>query len=380
MIDSNITIMHLFFTMNKNSKKRVVLIGGGHANIQVLHGLADWKRSLFDLTLISDSQQAPYSGMIPSYLAGEYDTAQLQFDLKKICERYGFQFLQGSVTSLNAASQTISLDSGHETQYDLASLNVGIQPVTLPSLHPENMILIKPISGLIKKWASLIHLAKNSNLNVVGGGAGAFEIAVACAVRFQKESHQIQLITGQQGLLPTLNPIAQKLARATLKKLNIRVFEGSRVRQLQDQTLRLENGASISSTVSLIATTAGAPAWFKTTDLPLNREGFVQVQSNLLVKGQSQLFAAGDCCEFLSEHLPKAGVYAVRQGPILIENLKAQILGLPLKAYQPQKDFLMILITGKKRALACKGSWAFEGRLPWLLKNWIDLRFMNRFR
>jgi len=372
--------MHLFLTMIKPSKQKLVLIGAGHVNLQVLHGLAQVDRSLFDLILISDVLLAPYSGMIPSFLVGDFKHPEIHFDLKKICDRLGYQFIHDRVEAINSHQQFIWLQSGSTVSYDLASINVGIQPQPVNFRDQKSILFVKPISGFIERWKFLDHLEKNSLISVVGGGAGAFEIAVACQKRFNGKSIQVQLITGDQGLLSQMNIKTQKYARAALDKLNIKLFEGSRVQEQLENFLKLENGKLLPTTVSLIATSAQAPEWFKTSGLPVTTSGFICVQKDLLVEGQKNLFAAGDCCEFVLQPLPKAGVFAVRQGPILLENIKSLILRKPnLKSYKPQKDFLTILVSGHRTAIASKGSWSFEGRLAWILKKWIDQRFMKRF-
>lgn len=371
--------MHLFLTMINQSKQKLVLIGAGHANIQVLHGLSRLERTRFDLILISDVLNAPYSGMIPSYLAGDYHHSELHFDLKKICDRFGFQFVHDQVIAIDSKSQIIRLQSGPPISYDLASINVGIQPQSITSQEQKSVLLVKPISCLIEKWKSLERLAESSIISVVGGGAGAFEIAVACRRRFN--GIKVQLVTGDDGLLPSLNLKARALAKASLNKLNIQLFEGSRVQEHLEGALRLKSGKLIPTTVSLLATSAQAPEWFKTSGLPTNSAGFVQVQSDLLVQGSKNLFAAGDCCEFTNHTLPKAGVFAVRQGPILLENMKSLIQKkYRLQSYQPQKNFLTLLVSGNKTAIASKGSWAFECQMAWVLKNWIDRKFMKRFK
>jgi selenide,water dikinase len=370
--------MHVFLTMNNQPKQKLVLIGAGHANIQVLHGFSQLDRTSLDLILISDVLNAPYSGMIPSYLAGDCVYSELHFDLKKICDRFGFQFVHDQVIAIDSKNQIIRLQSGPPISYDLVSLNVGIQPQSITSQDQKSVLHVKPISGLIEKWKSLEHLTESSIISVVGGGAGAFEIAVACRRRFS--GIKVQLIAGDGGLLPSLNVKSQALAKASLNKLNIQLFEGSRVQEHLDGALKLKSGKLIPTTISLLATSAKVPDWFKTSGLPTNSDGFIQVQSDLLAIGCKNLFAAGDCCEFANQSLPKAGVFAVKQGPILLENMKSIIQKIDrLQNYQPQKNFLTILVSGNKTAIASKGSWAFEGRLPWILKNWIDRRFMKRF-
>lgn len=372
--------MHLFLTMINQSKQKLVLIGAGHANIQVLHGLAQVDRSLFDLVLISDVLNAPYSGMLPSYLVGDFEYSELHFDLKKICDRLGFQFIFDRVKTIDSHARMIKLASGSQVSYDLAAINVGIQPQSIHLSEDKSVLLVKPISKLIEKWKTLDQLIDHSIISVVGGGAGAFEIAVACSRRFKKKSIKVQLVTGDQGLLPSLNIKVQGLARKALKKMEIQLIEGSRVQEHLEGALRLQNGKVIPTTVCLVATSAKAPEWFKVSGLPISAQGFVKVQGDLLVEGHQTLFAAGDCCEFMNQSLPKAGVFAVRQGPILLENIKSLLQGqIKLQTYEPQKDFLTILISGPRTAIASKGAWAFEGRLAWVLKNWIDRKFMKRF-
>lgn len=67
------------------------------------------------------------------------------------------------------------------------------------------------------------------------------------------------------------------------------------------------------------------------------------------------IFAAGDCCEMANEkRMPKAGVYAVRSGPILIQNLMQQLLNdrvTCMVQYEPQDDFLKLLMCGDGTAL-----------------------------
>jgi selenide, water dikinase len=93
------------------------------------------------------------------------------------------------------------------------------------------------------------------------------------------------------------------------------------------------------------------------------------------------IFAAGDCATMTDDPRPRAGVFAVRQGPVLARNLMAAALGKPLETYRPQGDFLTILRSGKGRAIAGRGRFlALEGRWVWRWKDRIDRNFMALFQ
>ncbi len=104
------------------------------------------------------------------------------------------------------------------------------------------------------------------------------------------------------------------------------------------------------------------------------------VRPTLASTGDDAVFATGDCAELIGQRLDKAGVYAVRQGPVLAENLRRRIRGEPLMAYRPQARALAILSTGDGRAVASWGDrFAVEGRWVWWWKDWIDRRFVEGF-
>src|SRR5947209_3290127 len=109
--------------------------------------------------------------------------------------------------------------------------------------------------------------------------------------------------------------------------------------------------------------------------------GFVRVRPTLQVVGHDEIFAVGDCASLLTDpNLPKAGVYAVRQGPTLIANLRARVMGGSMRRYRPQRDFLSLLNLGDGRALASKWGIALEGNWAFTLKDRIDRRFVRRFQ
>jgi hypothetical protein len=76
---------------------------------------------------------------------------------------------------------------------------------------------------------------------------------------------------------------------------------------------------------------------------------------------------------------PKAGVYAVREGPIIAQNIVNMIQNKPLVPYEPQREFLSLMMTGDGNCIGAKYGIAFTGKWVWGMKDFIDRGFMKLF-
>ncbi len=370
-----------------SSKKNILLVGGGHSNIQVLHSLSKIDRSLFKLTLISEYARFPYSGMIPGYFAGLYPIEKLEFDLREICNRFDYQFIEDQAIRINSETQQVETAKGHYIKFDICSLNLGIVPTKISSnkMEMQNIFYLKPTSKACLDWekikSSFNPQSQKLDLTIVGGGAAAFEIAIACRQAFGPLNTQIKIITGLHGLLKSQNRKTQIQAKKALLRHNIEIFENVRVTDINANQIFLSDGRRLPRQICFVSTSAKGSVFFEESQLPVTPEGFVHVKKNLLVEGSQNIFASGDCCHFLSKPLPKAGVFAVREGPILSKNIISLIKNENvLTDYKPQANFLTILVSGKMQAIASYKNFSYEGKFAWLLKNYIDLKFMSCFK
>ncbi len=368
--------------------KKIVLVGAGHASIQLLKSLGTIKNRDFNLTLISDVELSPYSGMIPSFMAGVYEFKDLHFDLQKICNKYQFNFIHNAVSKIDSDKKVIETENGQIFSYDIAVINIGIKPAKIETLentqHDDNIIYLKPISRLLSHWQKVQTLSVNSavpNLTIIGGGAAAFEIAVACRRHFKDFKIPIKIITGKHRLLNNQNKSTQLLAMQCLQQLKIELIENRRVLKINSKSILLDDSSELARQICLIATSADAPKLFRDSNLPVDKDGFILVDRNLNVVGYKNLFAAGDCCDFIPRSLPKAGVFAVREGPAIFKNILNLLAGNnKLTVFKPQRNFLTIMVSGKNEAIASYRNFSFRGNLSWKLKDYIDRRFMTRFQ
>lgn len=389
--------------MNNNPTPIVsdlVLLGGGHANIQVLKMLAMKPIAGLRITLISDQTHSPYSGMIPGYLAGYYCYEECHFDLRRICEELGQRFIKAKIIGIDPQRKKIRLENRAEVSYDCASINVGIEPQSIEYASAEaalKLIPLKPISKFIAHWDRLIAELKaykgNDPLQLAVVGAGASGVEISIILKMLIDRHQwnaeVSLIHRHEFLVSAKDRSAQRKLSKTLQELGVKVFKNTQALTEQSDGLVLKDNQGLIQTKDfyrvLTATQASAPQWFKQSGLPVNPDGFVKVTEKLLVENQSELFAAGDCVHFSPTPLKKAGVYAVRQGRVLEHNIRAFFTGKSaLKTFYPKKHVLSLITIGERKALVHQDSasilrWMWPSLL-WTVKDGIDRRFMQRFQ
>ena len=341
------------------------------------------------LTVIVDRYPALYSGMLPGVVAGEYRLQDTVIDLRPLCLRAGARCFLGRASRIDPERRKIEIDGRPAVRYDLASIDIGSSVLgqALPGVE-EHTIATRPIglfmSALEDTLSETAKVAQTPQVVVVGAGAAGMELALCLRTRLGEEA-AITILTRGSSVLEGMNGrLGQRLIEAANAR-NILIQTQVEVRSVESDRVHARD--STGKTVTLPAhltlwATGAAPAPLGAqSNLPLTAEGFIRTDPYLRVLGHEDLYAVGDCA--VPDHapqLPRAGVHAVRQGPALDANLRAQCLGRPLKPYRPQSDFLALLNLGDGRAAGGKWGLALSNRLLRRIKHRIDDRFMERFR
>ncbi len=370
--------------------KDLVLIGGGHAHLTVLKRFGMRPIPGVRLTLVSRNGYAPYSGMLPGFIAGHYAIDDLNFDLHKLAAFAGARFIQAEVTGLDLSAQRVLFAARPPLEFDLLSLNAGATP-SLSDLAaiPDHLTPVKPIDEFNRRWQTLEARVREANrpldIGVVGGGAGGVELILAAQYRLQStgaeaRGHRYHLICASEEVLPTHNRRVRARFAAILHERGIAVHAGQRVVRAETHRVWSASGWSQALDEVLWVTDAIAPPWFAAAGLAVDARGFVCIDAELRSTSHPNIFAAGDCAEMTHAPRPKSGVFAVRQGAPLAENLRRTLLKEALRPYRPQRAFLSLISTGDKYAVASRGTWCIGGAWVWQWKDWIDRRFMRRFK
>jgi pyridine nucleotide-disulfide oxidoreductase family protein len=380
--------------MNQSSRprKRLVLLGGGHAHVLVLQAFAERPEPGLDLVVISKDIQTPYSGMLPGHVAGLYGRAEMHIDLARLAARAGAQLITDEATGFDRVGRRVLLRTGEPVPYGILSIDIGITPdlAAIPGAR-EHAIAVKPIGDFLAKWDRLQGdvLAPRGPRRIAIVGAGAAGLCLAFAVTtalrtgltrqgIDPASLSVTLIGAAAA--PELNGGMRRAVISALERHGIPLIAGQQATAIEGRGILLASGRRIPAEVVLIATEAAPPIALRGGAFPQDERGFIAVRPTLQALDDDDVFAAGDCATMLAHPRPKAGVFAVRQGPHLAANLRRRLRHEPLKEMVPQKQHLVLLSTADRRAIAGRGHWlAFEGRWAWWLKDWIDRRFMRRF-
>jgi pyridine nucleotide-disulfide oxidoreductase family protein len=366
--------------------KRLVLAGAGHAHARVLRALVRQPMHGVEIVVISPEPLAPYSGMVPGWLSGHYRFDEIAIDFPPLAAAAGARWCQGEIHALDPARRQLQLADGSTLDYDVLSLNVGSTLQPPPAEHAQ-MLPLRPLAMLHRRYEFLLErwayepADRPFVVTAMGGGAAGFEalLAVLARLRALRPDHIVHgsLLTRGTRLLPGLAPAARRAAQRALDRAGVTVQLGSGWCTSVDR----------SSDVVIWATGAEAHAWQRDParrgSLAVDEQGFVRINEQLRSVSHTQVFATGDCASWSGQALPKAGVHAVRMGPVLASNLRAALM-VPaaagdLRVHRPQRHFLALLATGDGRAIASRGPFGVEGAWAWRWKDRIDRHFLQQF-
>jgi pyridine nucleotide-disulfide oxidoreductase family protein len=375
--------------------KNLVLVGGGHSHAIALHFLATHPLSDVCLTLISDVLNAPYSGMLPGHIGGFYAFEEAHINLKTLAGHAKAHLILDRAVGLDLAQNLVLCDRSAPISFDWLSIDTGSTPAQqdIPGVA-EYTIPAKPVPQFLEGWNQFLQnldsfepssMAEIS-IGIVGGGAGGVELALNMQARLQTFPIKIHLFHRREHLLEGSSVAVGRRFEQLLGARGICLHLGeqvSAVKPAQDSqnVVVCQSGLRVQCDRIFWLTHAAAPLWPQAAGLATDERGFILVNDRLQSVSHPYVFATGDIASMVHHPRPKAGVFAVRQGKPLVKNLRRVIVGQPLQSFYPQKRYLALVGTGDHLAIGLWGSLCFgPSQVLWLLKDWIDRRFMAQFK
>lgn len=383
-----------------SSIRNVVLVGGGHTHVQILRRWAMDPPADIRLIIVLDRPVAAYSGMVPGFVAGDYDLHELEIDVVPLARRAKAGVILSAALSIDPIRKEIALQGRPSIRYDLASIDIGstVRGLELPGIV-KHTLATRPIGQFVRSIDARLEKFKGLDpavrILVVGGGAAGTELAFTIDARLRRSglAPSMAILTADRELLSGTSRRTRRTIAREIKQREIECIFEKRV--LRADSSGIVTGPADSDAADrteihhpadlVVWATGAAPHDFTldehSPDLKRDAAGFIEIRDTLQTIDFDDVFACGDCAR-LENHrwVPRAGVYAVRQGPTLERNLRARLEGRKLTAYRPQRDFLSLLYLGQGRALASKWGMAFAGSSLFRLKDWIDKSFTSKFQ
>ncbi len=335
--------------------------------------------------MVTPEPLAPYSGMVPGWLAGHYTWEECCIDFALLCKRAKARLVIDRAAGLDTARRQLMLAGTGSIEGDILVLNIG-STVRAPTHSAVRMLPTRPLSalrGAVEGLAGdLRALGRAPELVGIGGGAAGIEVLLGLRRRLQRTGLRptCTLLGRDDALVRGLPPGAADLARRSLVRAGVTLRGGFEAIGFDNGHVLAANGATQKADAVLWAAGAAPHAWPAESGLAVDAAGFVTIDATLRSISHPWVFAVGDCASFNPRALPKAGVFSVRMGPVLADNVRATLRNRTLRPYVPQSRQLVLINTADGAAIASRGGYVWRGRLAMAWKDWIDRRFLARYR
>ncbi|UOR10358.1 FAD-dependent oxidoreductase [Halobacillus amylolyticus] len=358
--------------------KRLLLVGAGHAHIEVVRSMKEQPIDDVEVCLISPSEYFYYSGMFSGYTEGIYSLEDIRLDIRKLTQDAGVHFIRKRASRVYPNFKKLFCQGGAVYPFDMISFDIGSKHLPDPFMHTVARS-IKPNEQFAER---VDELRRTSHPLIVGGGAGGCELALSLQAYKNKEqiSGDVRLVSSSNILGSRTKRISKKL-KSIMQAKGIQLWEQERVEEVYDDYIVTSANNKIRHTGVLWLGGPLADPLFETSGIKVDERGFPLGRTTLQFADYEFMFGAGDCVTLLTDpNLDKSGVHAVKQAPILYENLRRFTASEELLAYEPQKVALYLISTGMKKALLLYGPVAAYSKRAWQLKNKIDREFMDKYK
>ena len=123
----------------------IVLLGAGHAHVEVLRRFARQPEPGIRLTLIGREPETPYSGMLPGLLRGDYGYLQAHIDLAPLAAAANARLILAEATAIDLEERSVAVSGRPPIGFDLLSINVG----GIPAVPDGAGVGVKPIGRFL---------------------------------------------------------------------------------------------------------------------------------------------------------------------------------------------------------------------------------------
>lgn len=306
----------------------VVIAGGGFAGAHAARALVKAlgrAEATRRVALVAERNVLVFHPMLAEVAGATLSPADVVNPLRQYCR--GVTVLQGAVTAVDLAARTMTVDGGRFTRNQTIGfrhLALALGSITDLSRVPgmaEHGWPLKSVADALRLRAAVINRLEEANLVedeevrarlltfvVVGGGYTGVEVAGQIHdllheakrfyTRLRDERIRVALVHGHSRLLAEIGPKLGEYTARVLRERGIELFLETRVAEATASRVVFADGRAI-GTHTIVSTIGNAPSPVVldvARRLGLETErGRIPTEPTLRVKGQRELWAAGDC-------------------------------------------------------------------------------------
>lgn len=324
-------------------------------------------------------------------------------------KRKNVKVLRAELTEVDKEKRTATFNGGSfKLEYDYLMLCIGGRTCyfgndqwqdTAPGLKSlEDAVNIR--NRLLKsledaeRLGDAVDMEQLTSVVVIGGGPTGVELAGAFAElrskvlnkdyrSFEPKNVQVTLVEAAPNLLLGYDEKSSEYTRKRLEKLGVKVLLNEGVTDISEEGVTTKERFLPSTNVIWAAGVEGHPLARMVTD-QLDKRGRILVTPELLVEGESNIFACGDMTYFGHDErfprgLPGVAPAAIQQGDRAARNILALLDGKETKRFEYFDKGKMATI-GRSAAVAEAGPMKMRGFLAWCAWLFIHLLYLVEFQ
>jgi sulfide:quinone oxidoreductase len=292
---------------------RVVIAGAGVAGLEVLLALRTLAGPLVEVDVLSPD---PTFRCRPVSVAEAFDHGRPdEFDLEGICAEQGARLHRNTLGAVDSVRRRVVTRDGPELPYDLLALATGARPVeALPGAltfrGSEDVAALREILAGIEagKLENVVFaLPPNADWPLP-----LYELALMTGAhaRAHGASTQVHVVTAEAEPLGLFGPEASDALTRLLEARGVELTRLTRPVAVEDHTLHIDGARSIPADRVIALPRLEGPM---VAGVPHDAAGFIPTDRHGLVRGLSDVYAAGDATAF---PLKQGGLAAAQAGAV----------------------------------------------------------------
>lgn len=389
--------------IQRNQKKRVVIVGGGLGGLRLAEDLYG---SGMQVVLIDKNNFHQFPPLIYQIASAGIDPSSISFPFRQIFrKRKDFYFRMAEARMVDTEKKILQTSIG-KIDYDFLVLAAGattnffgnknIEEWAIPmKTVPEAMGLR---NALLSNFERALTCATEEerqellNVVIVGGGATGVEIAGALAEMrryvipydypdMDSSLMHIYLIEAGDRLLAGLSQESSQKAYEFLKSMGVDIQFGKMVTDYRDHKVIMKDGTEIPTRTFLWVSGIRANAMPGIDESHMGRGFRFKVDEYNRIPGLNDVYAIGDQCLQTSDAAypnghPQVAQVAIQQAKNLAKNLKLINQGADsseLTAFR-YKNLGSMATIGRNKAVVEIGKFRSQGFFAWVLWLVVHLR------